>query len=221
MRRSGVAERRLGLVPSGVESDPPPPGESLRGLMGVPDGTSVVGTVAALTREKRHEDLLEAAAEVARGLPGIHFAWLGDGPLRARLERRRGELGLESRVHMLGFRTDARSLMAQCTVVVLPSDLEGIATSLLEAQVLGVPVVATAVGGVPEVIEDGVTGRLVPPRAPALLAAALVDVLGDPQRAAAMAVRARQSAAQFNLDHTVERTLEEYHSALGFGPGAA
>lgn len=221
LRRSGIPLAKLALVPDGVSSDPPSAGESLRALAGIPADAPVVGTVAALTAEKRHEDLLAAAAAVARALPRVHFVWFGDGPLRARLERLRSDLGLDARVHLLGFRADARSLMAQCTVIALASDLEGIGTSLMDAQVLGVPVVATAVGGIPEVVENGVTGILVPPRAPAALAAALLEVLVRPERSKEMAERARESAARFHLDRTVDRTLEEYLAVLGSGPSAA
>jgi glycosyltransferase involved in cell wall biosynthesis len=146
---------------------------------------------------------------------------MGDGPRRAWLERRRAELGLESRVHLLGFRTDARSLMAQCTVMAVPSELEGLGTSILEAMAAGVPVVATAVGGIPEVIQNGVTGRLVPPRNPEALAAALVEVLAHPDRALAWAEQGRLSVRRFDIERMVERTLEEYQRAIAARRGAA
>ena len=222
LRASGVPESRLVLVPSGVRlPSPASPGASLRAIVGAQADAPLIGTLAALTAEKRHEDLLAAAGRVLAELPEARFVWLGDGPRRGELERLRGRLGLDSRVHLLGFRPDARALMAQCTVAALVSDLEGLGTALIEAQADGVPVVATAVGGVPEVISDGETGRLVPPRDPGALGAALIEVLRDPEGARRRAEQARLAVMQFDIERTVERTLEEYERALGAGSGAA
>jgi L-malate glycosyltransferase len=216
MRQGGIPEARLAWVPSGVEF-PAPPGPDaadLRALIGAPPDAEVIGTVAALAPHKDHADLLEAAAEVVRAHPAVHFAWVGEGECRADLERRRARLGLETRVHLLGFRTDAHALLAQFTVFCLSSWLEGLGTSLLDAQSLGVPIVATRVGGVPDVVEDGVTGWLVPARDPAALARALLDALGRRDEARARAARARETVRAFSIDHTVERTLAVYREVV-------
>ena len=144
----------------------------------------------------------------------VHFVWIGEGECRPALERLRAELSLESRVHLLGFRPDARRLMTQFTVFVLSSYLEGLCTSLLDAQSQGVPVIATAVGGVPDLVADGVTGRLVPPRDPAALAAAILRAIDDAPARQGWADRARDSVRAFSADHMVERTLEVYREAL-------
>ena len=224
MRASGVPGESLALVPSGVRLTPvsrDASAPSLRSWLGVPEDTPLIGTLAALTAEKRHEDLLAAARLVLATEPHVHFVWLGDGPRRAELERLRDQLGLRSNVHLAGFRPEARALMAQCTVVALASELEGIATALIEAQADSVPVVATAVGGVPEVVADGVTGRLVAPKDPAAMAAALIEVLEHPERARAWVEQARLGVTQFDIERTVERTLVEYQRALGARTGAA
>jgi starch synthase len=106
-------------------------------------------------------------------------------------------------------------------VVALASDLEGIATSLIEAQAAGVAVVATRVGGIPEVVEDGVTGRLVPARDAQAMAAALIELLTDPEKARAMGARGSERAGEFHIDRTVDRTLEEYLAVTGRAPRAA
>jgi glycosyltransferase involved in cell wall biosynthesis len=214
MRAGGVPAERLAVVPSGIVPDRGAPAADLRALIGVPTGALLVGTVAALTAEKRHEDLIEAAVRMRNTIPEAHFVWVGEGPRRGFLERLRRSRGLENRIHLLGFRLDAAGLMAQCTVVALASDSEGIATSLLDAQAAGVPVVATAVGGIPEVVQDRVTGRLVPARQPAALAAALVEILTDPELRLAMARAGAEWAKEFHIDRTVERTLEEYRAVL-------
>ena len=146
--------------------------------------------------------------------PDVHFAWVGEGECRAALERQRSALGLESHVHLLGFRADAPGLLAQFTVFALSSYLEGLCTSLLDAQSLGVPIVATAVGGVPDVVEDGVRGRLVPERDPEALARALLEALERPEERREWAERARESVQRFSVEQMVEGTLAQYESAL-------
>jgi L-malate glycosyltransferase len=214
LRVAGVPERRLALVPDGFELEEPAVTWDLPAMLGVPPGTPLVGTVAALTPEKGHADLLEAAARMVRASSAAHFVWLGEGKCRDALLRRRAELGLESRVHLLGYRTDAQALLRQCAVCALPSLEEGLGTSLIEAQALGVPVVATAVGGVPEVIENGRTGRLVPPGDPAALASALQETLASPELRRAWSEAGCVSARAFTADCMAERTLAEYDAIL-------
>jgi glycosyltransferase involved in cell wall biosynthesis len=224
LRAGGVEERRLALVPSGIELArlPQATAEDLRAMIGAPAGAPVVGTVAALAPHKDHETLLRAAAIVVRAQPGVQFAWLGDGECRAALERERRHLGLEDHVHLLGFREDARALIPQFTLFALSSHLEGLCTSLLDAQALGVPIVATAVGGIPDVVQDGVTGRLVPPRQPETLAAALQVALARDDLRRAWAERARDSVKAFDVAHMVESTLGVYQEVLNErGPGHA
>jgi len=227
LARAGVPRSRLAWVPSGVEltapgeaagssardpADPPPP--SLHAEIGAPAGAPIVGTVASLTREKRHGDILGAAVRVLERFPDTHFVWIGDGERRQALESLRRTLGLETRVHLLGFRRDARRLMKEFTVCVLASVLEGLGTSLLDAQALGVPVIATRVGGIPEVVADGVTGRMVGPCQPEELAQAVFEALDRPQERACWAARALESVRAFSVDRMVERTLAEYEAVL-------
>jgi glycosyltransferase involved in cell wall biosynthesis len=220
MLASGVPAARLSLVPSGVDlsevreaaSRPAP---SLRTLAGLPSDCEIIGTVASLAPHKNHALLLDAAREVVTARPRAHFVWLGEGECRAALERQRAALGLEARVHMLGFRDDALALMTQFDVFALSSYLEGLCTSLLDAQALGVPIVATAVGGIPEVVSDGKTGSLVRALEPSALARALIAALADPARRAAWAEAARGSVEAFGIAHTAERTLAVYREVLG------
>lgn len=227
MRAGGIPAARLALVPSGVElpaagvREPGPGAADLRGLLGVAPGTPVVGTVAALAPHKDHATLLRAAALVVARRPDVHFAWAGEGGCRPALERQRAELGLERCVHLLGFRADALGLLAQFTVFALSSHLEGLCTSLLDAQSLGVPVVATAVGGVPDVVTDGRTGRLVPGRDPEALAGALLEALDRPEERRRWADAALVSVREFDVSRMVERTLAEYEAVLRGKPGRA
>lgn len=214
MRAGGIPARRLALVPSGIEFPDPPAGEDLRRLIGVPADAPIVGTVAALAPHKDHGVLLDAAPEVIAAIPGAHLVWVGEGECRAALERRRSELGLDARVHLLGFRRDAHALMRQFTLFALSSHLEGLCTSLLDAQALGVPIVATRVGGIPDVVADGATGRLVPARDPHAMAAAIVQALREPGLRHEWSEAARRSVQAFRIEATVERTRSEYRKVL-------
>jgi len=228
MAESGVPRERLGLVPSGVPLPPegaPAPireaGPDLRSLIGVAPETIVIGTVAALAPHKNHADLARAAAIVLARRPAVHFAWIGEGECRAALERQIAALRIGESVHLLGFRADARALLAQLDVFALSSYLEGLCTSLLDAQALGVPVVATAVGGIPDVVENGRTGLLAPARDPAAFASALEEALGDPAGARRRADAARLTVRAFSADAMVERTLQEYDTVRRARAGGA
>ena len=224
MARSGVPRARLALVPSGVRLPSAAArgdsGPDLRTLIGAPPGAPVIGTVAALAPHKNHADLARAAAIVLAQRPDVHFAWAGEGECRTELERLIVTLRIQHRVHLLGFREDARALLAQFTLFALASYLEGLCTSLLDAQALGVPVVATSVGGIPDVVEDGRTGFLVAARDPAALAGAILAALSDPAGARRRADAALESVRAFSADAMVERTLQEYDTVRRARSGA-
>ena len=219
MRASGIAAAKLALVPSGIDleavhAEAAVAAPSLRAMPGIGEDAEVIGTVASLAPHKNHALLLEAAPLVLARRPAAHFVWIGEGECREAIERRRAELGLETRVHLTGFRPDAKALMRQFTLFALSSHLEGLCTSLLDAQALGVPIVATAVGGVPEVVSDGVTGRLVRTLEPASLADAIVGALAEPAQRAGWVDAARESVRAFSSARTARVTLEEYERVL-------
>jgi len=220
MKRGGVPEERLALVPSGVRfasEDEVRAAPDLRAELGLARASRLIGTVAALAPHKNHADLMRAAARVVAERADVHFVWLGEGECRPELEAQRRALGLESRVHLLGFRAGARAFVPQFTLFALASYLEGLCTSILDAQSLGVPVIATRTGGIPDLIEDRVNGRLVPVRDPAALAAALLEALDHPDRPLAWARAAMSSVLEFSADRMVERSLEEYRRLIGPG----
>jgi glycosyltransferase involved in cell wall biosynthesis len=151
--------------------------------------SNVVVAAGRLSPEKGFDVLIDAAAEVLRDEPTTGFVLFGEGSLRPKLERRVAELGLAGRFVLPGFRSDLDRLLPAADVVALPSFTEGLPNVALEASAAGVPVVATAVGGTPEVVADGETGLLVPAGDPDALAGALLTLLRDP------AVRSRMVAA--------------------------
>jgi glycosyltransferase involved in cell wall biosynthesis len=207
-----MAAERIRVVYEGVPDRPALPGgrEALAAL-GVPEGCPVVGNVAALTDHKDHATLIEAAARVRLRVPEARFVCVGDGELRPRLEALCRERGLEDRWIFAGFRTDLDRLLPAFTVFCLSSHMEGLGTSLLDAMAFARPVVATAAGGIPEAVEDGVTGRVVPVRDPTALADALVETLADPGRARTMgAAGRRRFEERFTADRMVDGTFAAY-----------
>ena len=198
---------RVVLIRNGVEVDVSFP------LQG-PDGRHSILFVGSFrSRVKGFDVLLEALAS----LPESTYPLLvvGDGPLRPAMERQTARLGLDARVTFLGHRRDVRSLMRQAALMVMPSRWEGLPMALLEAMAEGCPVVATAVGGVPEVVEDGVTGWLVQPDSPSELAARLAAVLGSPEERSRVASRAFERVmSDWSLAQQVDRTVALYEELL-------
>ena len=212
LQAGGIAAAKLRLVYEGVPDRVPPSGgkEALREL-GVPPGAPVIGNVAALTDHKDHATLIAAAGIVVGARPEAHFVIVGEGVLRPELEARVGAGGLQGRVLFAGFRDDVDRLLPAFDVFCLSSHLEGLGTSLLDAMAFGRAVVATAAGGIPEAVEHGITGQLVPVRDPARLAQALLDLLGDPERRRAMGEAGRRRFLdRFTADHMVDETLRVY-----------
>lgn len=186
---AGVDPRKVVAVPPGVDTSrfhPGVSGAAVRAELGL--AGPVAGLVANIRGSKGHDVFLDAAREVLAGIPDARFLIVGDGvgfdDVRARVTR----MGLERAVVMTGFRRDIPEVMAALDVLVLPS-IRSEATSqvIVQALAVGTPVVATAIGGSPEVIRDGETGRLVPPNDAHALAAAIVAALRDPARARTMA----------------------------------
>jgi len=210
---AGLAPGRLRLVYEGVpERAPAPGGREALAELGVPEGAPVVGNVAALTGHKDQATLIEAMAQLRPRQPEARLVILGEGELRGELEALVRALGLGDRVVFAGFRGDLDRLLPAFSVLCLSSQLEGLGTSLLDAMAFGLPVVATAAGGIPEAVEDGVTGRVVPPRDPAALAGALAEALGDAARRAAWGKAGR---ARYRERFTVERMVDETLRVVG------
>jgi glycosyltransferase involved in cell wall biosynthesis len=161
---------------------------------------------------------LQAAAGLAKRFPDVRFLIVGDGASRPELEQQARDLRLEGTVLFTGFRVDVPELLQEATVSVLPSLSEGLSNSLLESMASGVPVVATRVGGNPEVIEHGVTGFLVPARDSEALAAAMGRILEDANLAAQFGQAGRQRVARlFSLERSVSETELLYQRLIAMG----
>jgi glycosyltransferase involved in cell wall biosynthesis len=177
----GIPEARAVTVHEGIDLGhvDAAPRARLHEEFWLPHEAPIVGNVAALVPHKGQRHLIEAAALVVRQVPDARFVIAGEGELRPALERQIKEHRLEKHVLLTGFRPDVLSLHKSFDIFVLSSTTEGLGTSLLDAMACGKPVVATTAGGIPEVVLDGVTGRLVPPKDHEALADAIVTLLKD------------------------------------------
>lgn len=190
-------------------------GRRLRLRLGIPEGVPVVGTVAGFRPQKGLDDWLAAAARIRYSVPDAHFLIVGDGELREPLQRLRRELGLEERLYMPGSVADVRPYLAAMDVYLASSVFEGLGVSVIEAMAMALPVVSTSVGGLPEVVEEGVTGRLVPPGEPGRMAASVVDLLSMSGKARDMGERGRcRAEARFDLRTTVGRIEQIYQEVV-------
>ena len=169
----GVERGKISTIPNGVDLD------RFRASGPRPGGPLVM--VGRLSREKGVENLIAAFGIASREAPGLRLLVAGGGPRAAELQGLVARLGLAGSIRLLGEVRDVRRVLRRGSVFVLPSLTEGISLTLLEAMATGLPVVATRVGGTPEVVLDGVTGLLVPPGSPEALAAAIIRLHGDPE----------------------------------------
>ena len=179
-----------------------------RGRLGLPDSAVVLGGVGRLSHEKGWETLVEAAARLPALLRRDFYCLIaGDGPLRRTLEERISHHALSERIRLLGFRSDVSEILAAVDVVVMPSYQEGSPNSLCEAMAMAKPVVATRVGGVPELVEHGRSGLVVEPHKPLELAAALANLLSDPEARARFGAHGRERVVSlFSLERMVAET---------------
>jgi glycosyltransferase involved in cell wall biosynthesis len=213
-RRAGVEVLVHGIVLDAVAERAAARAE-VRAGWGVDDDTVVAGTVANLRAEKGYHDLLAAAALVDAGGP-VRFVAIGQGPLEEELRAAHARAGLGARFRFLGYQPDAVRLMAGFDVFVLASHHEGLPVAVMEAAALGLPVVATAVGGLPEAVLHDETGLLVAPHRPVALAAAIEALASDPGRRAALGNEARARAGRFDAARAVAH-LESGYRRLAAG----
>ena len=195
MLRLGVGRpEQLVVVPLGLELDRfaavRRERRLLREELGIPAEVPLAGSIGRLAPIKDHETLWRALA-LCTGARAPHLAVVGDGEWRERLEKLARDLGIDSRIHFLGWRHDLESILAGLDVVISSSRNEGTPVALIEAMAAGVPVLSTDVGGVGDLVVHGETGWLVPPADPGAMAESLQRILTDPLNAAAVAARAR------------------------------
>jgi glycosyltransferase involved in cell wall biosynthesis len=202
---SGIPQECVTCIPSGVEL--PPTGEPTPEFAARP---LLVGTLAAFTPQKGPEDWLATVVEACRRDPEIRFAWMGEGELAPSLAVRIEQAGLAERVSFPGFRADPEPFWRSIRVFFLPSTFEALGTVFLDAMARGIPVVATRVGGIPEIVEHGREGLLADSGDTSSMAAAILELAHDEEAARRCGRAGRERAQEFAIEGVVDRIVKLY-----------
>ncbi len=204
--KAGIAASKLEIIRAGV--DPANYTESkqqARAALEIDEAAKIVVMVARLFPEKNHQMLLQAFAEVVKKLPAAKLLMVGDGVEEAAIRAMIDSLNLKAQVEMLGVRRDVPRLLAAADLFVLSSDREGLPIAVLEAMAAAKPIVATAVGDIPMVVQDRHTGRVVPPNDAASFAAAMLEILRDDDKTVQMGAQGRMAVEAYSLQAMIRR----------------
>lgn len=215
--QGGLNPAKVRVVANGVDIaaiDAARPGDEVRLELGLPEGAPVIGLVGRLDHwGKGHKELFEAMAGLRERHPA-HALIVGGGRRMDEVRQSAESLGLAGAVHFLGPRQDVPDLLNAMDIFVLPSHSEGVSLALLEAMAAGLPVVASAVGGLPEVVQDGDNGLLIPPRDAGALAGALERLLTDPALARRLGANARAHVREHYSLNRLGREINEIYGEL-------
>jgi glycosyltransferase involved in cell wall biosynthesis len=218
----GIPAEKIHLMPCGIPSGDGSPPAELRQELGIAPDAPLIGAVGGLRPEKAFGLLVTAAKRLRDERGDVHVVIAGDGPERQSLEAMIAAGELEGTVHLLGYRDDVPAVVSALDVAVCCSEREGSPLSVLEFMRAARPIVATDVGGIPDLIRDGEEGLLVPSRDPAALAAAIAKLLGDPVMAGELGGRARlRQRQQFDLARNIREIEGLYEALAGASVSAA
>jgi len=220
LERAGVARERLVVRHNSVRAWAPVAAEEvarLRAAMELPPAARVLLAVGRLSREKGHADLLQAMAWIHahQPRPELHLVLVGDGPEKERLQAAARQAGIAAQVRFAGQQPQVQPFYGLAEAVVIPSHSEGSPNVLLEAMAAGLPIAATAVGGIPEIVTDGREALLVPSQAPREMAQALLRLLADGELRQQLGARAQARAAEHSPQAHGYALVELYQSLLG------
>jgi glycosyltransferase involved in cell wall biosynthesis len=209
-----VPADKVTVIPNAHIPREPVEENGLRQELGLEADDLLIGTVAVMRPQKALSLLVDAFAGLAARHPEAHLILGGDGPCEPELREQVAQMGLDDRVHFLGLRQDVPEILSSLDIAVMSSDFEGTPLFALECMAAGTPLVATRVGGLPDLVDDGVTGTLVPPRDAAALGAAIDELISNPERRDAVAAAARKRSVDFSIDRIAERFGALYRSLL-------
>jgi glycosyltransferase involved in cell wall biosynthesis len=214
----GFPRAEVASIPTGIDFEvfrPQRQRRDMRDALDLPHEAFVVLMVAVIRRVKRHEIALRGFAEFRGKRPDAVLLLCGEGPMQAAMQALCAELGIADAVRFLGHRNDVPDVMQAADVLLLTSESEGVPQAVTQGLGLGMPVVATRVGGVPELIADGETGLLVPPEQPSAVAAALARLAGDPALARRLGDNGRRHALErYSLGAMLDATERMYSEVL-------
>jgi len=212
---AGVPQHRVTLIYSAVDCPEPYPHGDLRAELGLDSQTLVIGTAAVLAERKGHKYLFEAVRMLKERFPHVRLLVAGEGPQESELRELAARLRLDKQILFLGFRRDVPQLLNTLDVFVLASLKEGLGVALLEAACAARPIVATNVGGIPEIVKDGETGLLVPPADSESLAGEIAHLLEHPERARNLGSNAKAFVRdRFSVKSMVESYIRLYHELV-------
>ncbi|MBV9803176.1 MAG: glycosyltransferase [Solirubrobacterales bacterium] len=214
IKLEGVPAETIKVIPTAYVPHLGPVDGNIRDELGLSAEVPVIGVAAVMRKEKALEVMLDAHARLLGRLPAARLVIAGDGPCRPALEHQIDRLGIAANVHLLGRRNDVDQILQGVDVGALCSDWEGSPLFVLECKAARVPVVATAVGGVSELVENGRTGLLVPPRDPAALAEAIERVLTNRELSARLAAEAASDLEQFEIASVARRFADLYRQLV-------
>jgi glycosyltransferase involved in cell wall biosynthesis len=214
LERAGIPPERISRIPSGIEIPPPDAGPHIPTSQ---KSRRTVGTLAAFTEQKDPSTWMATAILVCRRRKDVDFLWLGEGPFRRTLQEIGARENLGTQILLPGFQQDLAEFWRHIDVFFLPSRFEALGTSILDALARGVPVVASDVGGIPEVVRTGREGILVPPGDADGFARALISILDDPDRGQALGKAGRERALAFEIA-PLARRVEALYETLASSP---
>ncbi|HBF35365.1 TPA: hypothetical protein DDW35_12460 [Candidatus Sumerlaeota bacterium] len=218
LKQGGIPAEKIYLVPSGVDATRftyQVPREKMREEFGIPNDAPVIGTIGSLVDHKGHQYLIDAAPRVLERYPNARFVLVGDGSLEQALKAQVAERKLQASFVFTGRRNDVETFLSSFDVFALSSHLEGLCTSVIDAQLFALPVAATRTGGVPDLVIHEQTGLLAAPKNPQELADAILQLLGDGVLAKRLGEAGRAHAlAGFTADKTVEKTIAAYAAII-------
>ncbi len=213
----GIPEHLLTTIHSGVDLhkfEHVVPSADFRKTLGVSGGHILIGTVAAMAGHKDYPNLLRAARIVLDRTEDVTFCAVGDGPKEDEIRSLARELRLGSRFIFTGFRKDVGNFLKSFDIFVLSSHLEGLGTSILDAQAVGLPVIGCKTGGIPEVVQNNINGLLVPPKDSEALAEAILDLVKNETKRKEFGKKGRATVTRFAIENTVQENLNLYDQLM-------
>jgi len=216
-------KQKLAVVHSGVDLDKfsnKPQSRKLRKEFNLGNNVLLIGNVAALAPHKDYPTFIQAAKRIIQAGITAHFLAIGDGPSRKEIEQEIKKEGMQDHITLTGFRNDIDEVLPELDLFLITSETEGLGTSILDALVAGVPVVATAAGGIVEIIEDGYNGLLAPVKDPKALANQVIRMITERKFMEAAINNGREVAARFSKAETAKKTLRIYEEVLSSGDKA-
>lgn len=218
VNKEGIQANKVISIPTGIDLEkfnPDTVQAVSKKTLGLSHDSAIVGTIAILRRKKGHHTLLDAIPLVLKEFPRTNFLFVGDGPQRQNIEKRIEELGIADNVKLLGLRNDVPELLKIIDLFVLPTFEEALGTSFLEAMAMRKPVIGTRVGGIPEIVKDGISGILVEPENPIGLAAAIINLLNDKKQMEKIGNTGRKIVEEnYSTEVMVNRTYTFYKSLV-------